>query len=83
MELVTVPYLPHGGLPSRGLSTQATRDRVSAEPGCLCRRWCATCAVDLAQEFTSLIVAQRGFQANSRVITKSGEMLPEVVNLKR
>ena len=39
--------------------------------------------VDLAQEFTNMIVAQRGFQANSRVITNSDEMLQEVVNLKR
>ena len=39
--------------------------------------------VDLAQEFTNLIIAQRGFQANSRVITTSDEMLQEVVNLKR
>lgn len=39
--------------------------------------------VDLAQEFTNLIVAQRGFQANSRVITTSDELLQEVVNLKR
>ncbi|HEU4629140.1 MAG TPA: flagellar hook protein FlgE [Gemmatimonadaceae bacterium] len=39
--------------------------------------------VDLAQEFTNMIVAQRGFQANSRVITSSDEMLQEVVNLKR
>lgn len=39
--------------------------------------------VDLAQEFTNLIVAQRGFQANGRVITTSDEMLTEVVNLKR
>lgn len=39
--------------------------------------------VDLAQEFTSLIVAQRGFQANSRVITASDEILQDVVNLKR
>jgi flagellar hook protein FlgE len=39
--------------------------------------------VDLAQEFTSMIIAQRGFQANSRVITNSDEMLQEVVNLKR
>jgi len=39
--------------------------------------------VDLAQEFTSLIVAQRGFQANSRVVTTSDEMLQDVVNLKR
>lgn len=39
--------------------------------------------VDLAQEFTNMIVAQRGFQANSRVITNSDQMLEEVVNLKR
>lgn len=39
--------------------------------------------VDLAKEFTSLIVAQRGFQANSRVVTTSDELLQEVVNLKR
>ncbi len=39
--------------------------------------------VDLAQEFTNLIVSQRGFQANSRMITSSDEMLQELVNLKR
>ncbi len=39
--------------------------------------------VDLAQEFTSLILAQRGFQANSRTITSSDEMLQDLVNLKR
>jgi flagellar hook protein FlgE len=39
--------------------------------------------VDLAREFTSMIIAQRGFQANSRIITTSDEMLQELVNLKR
>ncbi len=39
--------------------------------------------VDLSTEFTNLILAQRGFQANSRVVTTSDEMLQEVVNLKR
>ena len=39
--------------------------------------------VDLAQEFTDLIIAQRGFQANSRIITASDEMLQDLVNLKR
>lgn len=39
--------------------------------------------VDLAQEFTSMIMAQRGFQANSRVITASDEVLQELVNLRR
>ena len=39
--------------------------------------------VDLAQAFTSMITAQRGFQANSRVISTSDEMLQDLVNLKR
>ncbi|HET8615681.1 MAG TPA: flagellar hook protein FlgE [Actinomycetales bacterium] len=39
--------------------------------------------VDLAQEFTNLIIAQRGFQANSRVITASDEILQDLVNIKR
>jgi flagellar hook protein FlgE len=39
--------------------------------------------VDLAQEFTNLIIAQRGFQANSKVITTSDDLLQELVNLKR
>lgn len=39
--------------------------------------------VDLAQEFTNLILAQRGFQANARTITASDEMLQDLVNLKR
>lgn len=39
--------------------------------------------VDLAQEFTNLIIAQRGFQANSRIITASDEILADLVNIKR
>ncbi len=39
--------------------------------------------VDLSKQFTDMIVAQRGFQANSRVITTSDEVLEELVNLKR
>ena len=39
--------------------------------------------VDLAQEFTNMIVTQRGFQANSRVITTSDEMLQDLINIKR
>ena len=39
--------------------------------------------VDLPEEFTKMIIAQRGFQANSRIITSSDEILNEVVNLKR
>ena len=39
--------------------------------------------VDLSTEFTSMITTQRGFQANSRVITTSDTLLEELVNLKR
>jgi flagellar hook protein FlgE len=39
--------------------------------------------VDLANEFTSMIVTQRGYQANSRVITVSDTLLEELINLKR
>jgi len=39
--------------------------------------------VDLAQEFVKMITTQRGFQANSRVITTTDEMLNELINLKR
>lgn len=39
--------------------------------------------VDLSEEFTEMITAQRGFQANSRIITTSDSLLEELVNLKR
>lgn len=39
--------------------------------------------VDLAEEFTEMIIAQRGFQANTRIITTSDEILQELVNMKR
>ena len=39
--------------------------------------------VDLANEFTDMIVTQRGYQASARVITTSDELLQELVQLKR
>lgn len=39
--------------------------------------------VDLAQEFVKMITTQRGFQANSKIITTTDEMLGELINLKR
>ncbi|WP_243663258.1 flagellar hook-basal body complex protein [Rhodothermus marinus] len=39
--------------------------------------------VDLATEFTDMIVTQRGYQASARIITTSDEMLQELVQLKR
>ena len=39
--------------------------------------------VDISTEFSDMIVTQRGFQANSRIITVSDQVLEELVNLKR
>jgi flagellar hook protein FlgE len=39
--------------------------------------------VDLSEEFTEMIVAQRGFQANTKIITTSDDILQELINLKR
>ncbi|MFA6687637.1 MAG: flagellar hook-basal body complex protein, partial [Desulfuromonas sp.] len=39
--------------------------------------------VDLAQEFVKMITTQRGFQANSKIITTTDELLGELINLKR
>lgn len=39
--------------------------------------------VDLSEQFTDMIITQRGFQANSRTITTSDQMLQELLNLKR
>lgn len=39
--------------------------------------------VDISQEFSDMIVTQRGFQANSRIISASDEMIQDLVNLKR
>jgi flagellar hook protein FlgE len=39
--------------------------------------------VDLSQEFTNLIIAQRGFEANSKIISTSDELLQSLINLKR
>jgi flagellar hook protein FlgE len=51
---------------------------VSLTPGAL-----ETSNVDLAQEFTRLVVAQRSFQANSRVVTTGDTLMQELVNMVR
>jgi flagellar hook protein FlgE len=66
----------NSGNPSIGTATSGGRGMISG--GSL-----EMSNVDLAQEFTNLIIAQRGFQANSRVITSSDEILQDLVNLKR
>ncbi len=60
------------------LGFAGTSNQSTVTPGAL-----ENSNVDLSQEFTSMIVTQRGFQANARVITTSDEMLNELVNLRR
>jgi flagellar hook protein FlgE len=61
-----------------GVGTAGTGGRGSIMAGYL-----EAANVDLAQQFTSMITAQRGFQANSRVISASDQMLQDLVNLVR
>jgi len=60
------------------IGTSGTDGRGTVNPGAL-----EMSNVDLAKEFTDMIATQRGFQANSRIITTSDELLQELVNLKR
>lgn len=90
--LATATFANEGGLTRLGdsrfaesgnsgtgvLDRPGTGDRGVLTPGAL-----EMSNVDLAREFTNLIIAQRGFQANSRVITSSDEMLSDLVNIKR
>ena len=62
---------PQIGIPGQG-------GRGTLNPGTL-----EMSNVDLSQEFTDMIITQRGFQANAKVITVSDEILQELVNLKR
>jgi flagellar hook protein FlgE len=67
---------PNSGPAIVGFAGGTNRNRIT--PGAL-----EGSNVDLSQEFTNMIIAQRGFQANARVITTADEMLNEVVNLRR
>ena len=66
----------NSGIPVVGFA--GTTDSSSITPGAL-----ESSNVDLSQEFTNMIIAQRGFQANAKVITTADEMLQDLVNLKR
>jgi flagellar hook protein FlgE len=91
-KLALATFSNPSGLSKAGNSSYAVADNsgqpVIGEPASGGRGTLAAGAlemsnVDLAEEFTSLIVAQRGFQANSRVITTSDQVLQELVNLKQ
>jgi flagellar hook protein FlgE len=67
---------PNSGQPSVGIAGDHGRGTIN--PSSL-----EMSNVDISKEFTDMIITQRGFQANSRIITTSDEMLQELVNLKR
>ena len=67
--------------PSSGLAV-VTKAGIG-KAGVVCPECLEMSNVDISEEFTNMIVTQRAFQANSRVITTSDEILQEVVNLKR
>jgi flagellar hook protein FlgE len=67
---------PNSGAPQIGTAGSGSRGQISTG-------FLEMSNVDLAQQFTNMIMAERGFQANSRVITTSDEMLQDLVNIKR
>lgn len=56
---------------------------ASGDKGTIASGYVEGSNVDMSREFTGMILAQRGFQASSRIINTSDEMLQELVNLKR
>jgi flagellar hook protein FlgE len=69
--------------PSNNAGAPVVADAASAGYGSLATGSLEMSNVDLAQEFTGMITAQRGFQANGRVISAADQMLQELVNLNR
>jgi len=67
---------PNSGIPVIGFAGATSASTIT--PGAL-----ESSNVDISQEFTNMIITQRGFQANARVITTADEMLNELVNLRR
>ncbi|WP_233581188.1 flagellar hook-basal body complex protein [Petrotoga sp. HWH.PT.55.6.1] len=67
---------PNSGTPQIGISGVGGKGSINS--GAL-----EMSNVDLAEEFTNMIIAQRGFQANSRSITTADAILNEIINIKR
>ncbi len=67
---------PNSGIAQIGTANKGGRGKIAS--GSL-----EMANVDLAQQFTEMITTQRGFQANSKIISTGDEMLQELVNLKR
>lgn len=78
MKADDTTFLPglNSGDPQIGAASTGGRGGIAAS-------YLEASNVDMAQEFTNMILAQRGFQASTRVITTSDEIMQELVNLKR
>jgi flagellar hook protein FlgE len=92
--LTTVTFINPGGLErvsdnlyresaNSGLPAYAIPGQAGVTNGTLTSGALEMSNVDLSKEFTDMIITQRGFQANSRIITVSDTLLEELVNLKR
>lgn len=79
LEHTDGPYYQLGG----NAGTARAYTPQSASAGKLVTGGLEAANVDLANEFSEMITTQRGFQANSRIITVTDQMLEELVNLKR
>jgi len=69
-------------------ATRASGDAITGHPGenglgSIAPNSLEQSNVDIASEFVKMITTQRGFQANSRIITTTDDMLQELINLKR
>lgn len=91
-RIATATFANPGGLERMGdnhwRSSPGSGDPLEGSPGTGARGSLVPGAlegsnVDLSQEFTNLIIAQRGFQANTRVVATSDEMLAELIQIKR
>lgn len=90
-RLVLATFNNVGGLEKEGMSYysqssnsgDATVNFVNHNCGKLKSGFLEMSNVDLATELTNMIITERGYQANSRVITTSDDMLEELINLKR
>ena len=66
----------NSGVPQVGVPNQGGKGKISSG-------YLEMSNVDLSNEFTNMIVTQRGFQANTRIVTSVDELLQEVLNMKR
>ncbi len=90
-QIVLAKFANFGGLTKQGQNLYTATDAAGPprtgvpglELGNLFTNALEQSTVDLAAEFVKMITTQRGFQANSRVITTTDEMLGELINLKR